>query len=68
MFRHDFFLHTYSQQNEDNHDAQWLQYTNEGVPQIKLEANEYFMEKWSERPIGYPKVGGSNPSSGDHKK
>ena len=44
-----FFLHTYSWQNEDNHDAQWLRYTIEWVPQIKLEANEYSMEKWSEQ-------------------
>ena len=26
-----FFLHTYSWQNEDNHDAQWLQYEIEGL-------------------------------------
>ena len=49
MFRHDFFLHTYSWQNEDNHDAQWLRYTIEWVPQIKLEENECSMEKWSEQ-------------------
>ena len=33
-----FFLHTYSWQNEDNHDAQWLQYKIEGERMIKLEA------------------------------
>ena len=35
-----FFLHTYSWQNEDNLEAQWLRYAIEGVPQIKLEANK----------------------------
>ena len=34
-----FFLHTYSWQNEDNHDTQWLQYDIEGEPIIKKEVD-----------------------------